>query len=77
LSEDWEGYLVLDCLAKGGAKLGDACDDENGPYCGEELHCDGLPGKCAKFCCSDADCTSVGGSCNPINSNQGSLGICE
>jgi len=77
LAEDWEGYLVLDCLAKGGAKLGDACDDENGPYCGEGLHCDGLPGKCAKFCCTDGDCSSVGGTCNPINSNQGSLGLCE
>lgn len=77
LIEDWEGYLVLECVSDGPQKTGESCDDENGPYCGAGMHCDPIVSVCKKYCCSDADCTGVGGSCKAIDSLAAELGLCE
>lgn len=38
------------------AKLGEGCNQENGPFCAHGLGCDN--DTCAAFCCVDADCPS-------------------
>lgn len=77
LIEDWEGYLVLECVSDGPQKAGESCDDTNGPYCAAELHCNPVKGVCQKYCCSDADCAGFGGSCKAIDSLAADLGLCE
>lgn len=59
------------------AKLGEACDPADGPYCGAGMACIGAngAGTCAKFCCADADCTS-GETCMVLDASYGTLGVC-
>jgi len=52
---------------------GDACDNENGPFCVGGYHC--TRGICRSFCCSSSDCG--GRACQAIDSAAGRLGTCE
>lgn len=38
------------------AQLCQPCNFSNGPYCGSGLRCDIGSMKCARYCCTDADC---------------------
>lgn len=38
--------------------VGGSCDNGNGPFCAQGSTCTG--GKCARYCCTDADCNGQG-----------------
>jgi hypothetical protein len=56
-----------------------ACDNQN-TFCKDGLTC--VPtdaqgtGKCARFCCTDADCGGATGSCAKGFSNDPMVGLC-
>jgi hypothetical protein len=54
----WPGEFV--CLPPYGtpAQLCETCDNIFGPYCGPGLRCHEGSHKCARYCCTDADCGS-------------------
>lgn len=54
-------------------KLGESCNNSNGPFCEGGGHCD--KSVCAAFCCSSEDCAE-GDECEAIGS-EGSLGVCR
>jgi hypothetical protein len=68
---DWDtssGAYELVCWPTGNftAPLCAPCDNKNGPWCQPGLSCVGnaaTTGRCAKYCCTDADCGGAPGSC--------------
>jgi hypothetical protein len=58
-------------------RLGEQCSNlTDGPFCAPTLHCAGVPGRCAKMCCSKADC-NADETCDPIDREGGTLGTCQ
>lgn len=74
---DRGGYTQprLVCLPTDGVQLGGKCDAVDGPYCAGKYSCNGTPGVCTKFCCTNAECP--GGTCLTFDPFLGSLGICS
>jgi len=59
---------------------GGSCENANGPWCIPQYHCDqggdAGSGTCKKYCCTNADCTG-GGTCVALNSQIGTVGVCD
>ncbi len=58
------------------AALCAACDPQNGPECAPTSTCIATPNgnECARFCCTDADCTP--GKCDTTTFQSAPLGFC-
>lgn len=54
--------------------LGQACDNDTGPFCQGGLRCMG--GECMDTCCTDDECPDTE-RCVPLDQTLGSLGVCQ
>ena len=66
---------IWDCLSAVGtpAKICEACDFHSSPYCGSGLHCHPGSKKCARYCCSNADCGTGRCELNPMLAFDGTI----
>ncbi len=65
------GSMDFSCYDNNTAGAGEACNQQNGPYCKTNLTCfkpdpnaadgTGTLASCARYCCTDAQCAAAGG----------------
>jgi hypothetical protein len=70
------GRHIIACFPPPAAQqLGEACDNEAGPFCRGGLRC--MDGECMDTCCGDDECTVAGERCVPLAPDLGTLGVCR
>ncbi|MEM6959111.1 MAG: hypothetical protein AAF411_17995 [Myxococcota bacterium] len=75
VASDERGRAIVACFPPPAEQqLGEACNNESGPFCAGGLRC--MVDRCMDTCCTDSEC-AVGERCAPLDASLGSLGVCS